>query len=143
MHLVDLPALADSKMYMEDIKMIKLFAALFLAFSGSLLLAQEIDRRTLPIREPYLPKVTELDARNATAPEPFQLKAPEGAPNVIVILVDDLGFAGTSHFGGPIATPTFDRLADGGVSFNQFHSTALCSPTRQALKTGRNATNGW
>ncbi len=102
------------------------------------LYAEDIDRRILPIHEPYIQKITELDARNAEAPVPFMVKAPEAAPNIVIILVDDLGFGGTSHFGGAIPTPTFDRLAEGGIAFNQFHSTSLCSPTRQSLKTGRN-----
>ncbi len=100
--------------------------------------APMIDRTALPIKPPYEKPITTLDARDAKAPPLFRVTAPEKAPNVVVILVDDLGFGGTSHFGGPIPTPTFDRLAREGLSFNQFHSTALCSPTRQALKTGRN-----
>ena len=66
------------------------------------------------------------------------LRPPDGAPNVLVVLLDDAGFGSTSAFGGPCHTPTFDRLADGGLKFNRFHTTALCSPTRQALLTGRN-----
>ena len=66
------------------------------------------------------------------------MKAPKGAPNVVVVLLDDVGFAATSTFGGPVATPTFDRLAQAGLRYNQFHTTALCSPTRAALLTGRN-----
>jgi arylsulfatase len=66
------------------------------------------------------------------------VKAPEDAPNVLLVLVDDLGFAGTSTFGGPVPTPSFDRLADEGVYYNNFHTTAVCSPTRAALKSGRN-----
>ena len=96
------------------------------------------DREVLPIKPPYLGPITTLDARDMDAPPVFQVTAPKGAPNVIVILVDDLGFGGTSRFGGPVPTPTFDRLAGQGIFYNQFHSTALCSPTRQALKTGRN-----
>jgi arylsulfatase len=69
------------------------------------------------------------------APAP---KAPKGAPNVLVILTDDVGFAATSTFGGPVLTPTFDRLAADGLKYNRFHTTALCSPTRAALLTGRN-----
>jgi arylsulfatase len=64
--------------------------------------------------------------------------APHGAPNVLVVLIDDLGFAGTSTFGGPVATPTFDRVAREGLYYNNFHTTAVCSPTRAALKSGRN-----
>jgi arylsulfatase len=66
------------------------------------------------------------------------VKAPQGAPNVIIILIDDVGFGASSAFGGPISTPTLDGLAQGGLRYNNFHTTALCSPTRAALKAGRN-----
>ncbi len=69
---------------------------------------------------------------------PQMVEAPEGAPNVLLILTDDVGFGASSTFGGPIPTPTFDRLAAEGVRYNRFHTTALCSPTRAALITGRN-----
>jgi arylsulfatase A-like enzyme len=97
-----------------------------------------LDRTTLPIPEPKQPVSTELDVRNATAPERFQVQAPEGAPNVVIVLIDDLGFAGTGAYGGPIATPTFDRLAGQGLIYNNFHTTAVSSPTRAAIKSGRN-----
>ena len=96
------------------------------------------DRTILPIPEPQSPTSNVLDIRNATAPERFQVKAPEGAPNVLVVLIDDLGFAGTGAYGGPVATPTFDRLASQGLIYNNFHTTAVSSPTRTALKSGRN-----
>jgi arylsulfatase len=64
--------------------------------------------------------------------------APEGAPNVLLILLDDVGFGMTSTFGGPVPTPNIDKLAKGGLSYTRFHTTALCSPTRAALLTGRN-----
>ena len=80
----------------------------------------------------------ELDARNAKPPARFEVKAPASAPNVVIVLIDDVGFGGPSTFGGPIRTPTMDQLAQGGLRFNNFHTTALCSPTRNALKTGRN-----
>ena len=99
---------------------------------------QELDRTSLPIQEPKRQTYTELDARNAKAPPRFEVKAPAGAPNVVIVLIDDIGFGGPSTFGGPIRTPTFDALAAGGVRLNNFHTTALCSPTRNALKTGRN-----
>jgi arylsulfatase len=97
-----------------------------------------LNRTVLPIPEPKPPIYRELDVRKAKAPPRFEVKAPAGAPNVIVVLVDDLGFAGTSTFGGPVGTPTFDRLAKEGLRYNNFHTTAVCSPTRAALKSGRN-----
>ena len=98
----------------------------------------KLDRTVLPIQPPALEPVTEMDARNATKPERFEIKAPEGAPNVVIVLIDDIGFGATEPFGGGIETPTFDRLADEGLRFNHFHTTALCSPTRAALLSGRN-----
>lgn len=100
--------------------------------------AGDLDRTVLPIPEPTPPTITELDARNADAPPRFKVEAPEGAPNVVIVLIDDIGFGGPSTFGGPLQTPTLDRLADAGLRFNNFHTTALCSPTRLALKSGRN-----
>lgn len=96
------------------------------------------DRTVLPLTESYRKPITTFDVRNVKAPPVFQVRPPKGAPNVVVILIDDLGFGGTSTFGGVIPTPTFGRLADAGLRYNQFHSTALCSPTRAALLCGRN-----
>jgi arylsulfatase len=96
------------------------------------------DRTVLPIKEPVRPTYTELDVRNVTAPPRFEVKAPEGAPNVVVILIDDMGFGVTEAFGGPVTTPTIDNLAANGLRYNRFHTTALCSPTRVALLTGYN-----
>ena len=101
----------------------------------------EIDRTVLPIQPPAQEKVTIMDARDAEKPETFSVEAPEGAPNVVVVLIDDIGFGATSTFGGAINTPTFDRLADNGLRFNRFHTTALCSPTRASLLSGRNHHN--
>jgi len=98
----------------------------------------DLDRTILPIPEPKNPYTNVLDVRNATPPERFEVKAPAGAPNVIIVLIDDLGFGGTSTYGGPIATPTFERLASQGLIYNNFHTTAVSSPTRSALKSGRN-----
>ena len=100
--------------------------------------ADGIDRTILPIKEPLAQTTQELDVRNAKMPSHFEVRAPEGAPNVILVLLDDLGFAGTSAFGGPVNTPTFDRVASEGLYYNNFHTTAVCSPTRAALKSGRN-----
>ena len=99
---------------------------------------QQYDRTVLPMKHPYAAPITTLDARDAKAPARWQVTAPKDAPNVVIIMLDDLGFAGTSAFGGVTSTPTIDRLAASGLRFNQLHSTALCSPTRQALLTGRN-----
>lgn len=96
------------------------------------------DRTSLPIAEPKRPVYTEIDARKVTPPPRFEVRAPAGAPNVVIVLIDDLGFGAPSTFGGPIGTPTLDQLAENGLRFNNFHTTALCSPTRAALKSGRN-----
>ncbi|MGE5797560.1 MAG: arylsulfatase, partial [Ignavibacteria bacterium] len=98
----------------------------------------ELDRTVLPIKEPDRPTYKELDARNVTPPARFEVKAPEGAPNVLVILIDDMGFGVSETFGGPITTPTMDKLARNGLKYTRFHTTALCSPTRVALLTGYN-----
>ncbi|MFN8708630.1 MAG: sulfatase-like hydrolase/transferase, partial [Planctomyces sp.] len=79
-----------------------------------------------------------LRAKESKPDFPQPLKAPAGAPNVLLVLLDDVGFGATSTFGGPCNTPTFQMLADNGLKFNHFHTTALCSPTRAALITGRN-----
>ena len=97
-------------------------------------------RTMLPIPDRPAPGLTTYDAKDpATAYPPIEpLRPPEGAPNVLVILIDDVGFGASSAFGGPCQTPTAERLAAGGLRFNRFHTTALCAPTRQALLTGRN-----
>ena len=102
--------------------------------------AQEavLDRTSLPIQPPQSEPITELDARNVTPPPPFNITPPEGAPNVVIVLIDDIGFGATEPFGGAIETPTFSQLAENGLRFNQFHTTALCSPTRASLLAGRN-----
>jgi len=97
-----------------------------------------LDRTVLPIPEPTHPAITTLDVRNAKAPARFEVKAPKGAPNVVIVLIDDMGFAHPSTFGGAIAMPTLDRLAADGLRYSNMHVTALCSPTRAALLTGRN-----
>jgi len=97
-----------------------------------------IDRSVLPIKEPTYPAFTELDARNAKAPARFQVTAPEKAPNVVIVLIDDIGFGHSSAFGGPIHMPTLEKMAANGLKYNRFHTTALCSPTRTALLTGYN-----
>jgi len=99
------------------------------------------DQRTiLPIPDkPYSGLVT-YDAKDPETKFPpiRQLRPPDVAPNVLLILLDDAGFGSASAFGGPCQTPTAERIASNGLKYNRFHSTALCSPTRQALLTGRN-----
>ncbi len=97
-------------------------------------------REVLPIPDVTPVGLTTYDAKDpATSFPPIEpLRPPEGAPNVLLILIDDVGFAASSAFGGPCATPIAERLASNGLKFNRFHTTALCSPTRQALLTGRN-----
>ena len=97
-----------------------------------------LDRTVLPVHEPPIAQYKELDARNATAPARFEVKAPDRAPNVVIVLIDDIGFGASSSFGGPINMPTLEKMASAGLRYNRFHTTALCSPTRVALLTGRN-----
>jgi arylsulfatase len=103
-------------------------------------MAHARSRDALPIPDRRHVGLTTYDAKDpATAFPPIEpLRPPEGAPNVLVVLIDDAGFASSSAFGGPCRTPTFERLAAKGLKYNRFHTTALCSPTRQALLTGRN-----
>ena len=96
------------------------------------------DRTVLPIPEPQYPHSKVFDVRNATPPARFVVKAPDKAPNVLIVLIDDMGFGQSSSFGGPIHMPTVERLANEGLRYNEFHTTALCSPTRSALLSGRN-----
>ncbi|MBI3466901.1 MAG: arylsulfatase [Planctomycetes bacterium] len=98
----------------------------------------EPDRTVLPLKEPEYPPITEIDARKAKAPPRFEVKAPQRAPNVVIVLIDDIGFGHSSAFGGPCQMPTCEKLASDGLRYNRFHTTALCSPTRTALLTGRN-----
>ncbi|MEZ6069943.1 MAG: arylsulfatase [Pirellulales bacterium] len=104
---------------------------------ASTMSAAEFNRTSLPIPQAAFGGKIGLTPAESKKDFPAEVKAPEGAPNVLVILTDDVGFGASSTFGGPIPTPTFDRLADSGLRYNQFHTTALCSPTR-ALITGRN-----
>ena len=94
----------------------------------------------MPIPDAKHVGLTTYDAKDpdTTYPPITALRPPKGAPNVLVVMLDDVGFGGSSAFGGPCNTPTAERLAAGGLKLNRFHTTALCSPTRQALLTGRN-----
>lgn len=100
--------------------------------------ADEFNRSILPIPDQAFKGKVGLRASDSVKDFPKEVKAPKDAPNVLLILTDDVGFGASSTFGGPIPTPTMDQIANEGIRFNQFHTTALCSPTRAALLTGRN-----
>ena len=99
-----------------------------------------VKRDILPIPDNQWVGLTTYDAKdpNTKYPAIVPLRPPAGAPNVLIVLLDDVGFGAASTFGGPCQTPTAERLAKGGLKYIRFHTTALCSPTRQALLTGRN-----
>lgn len=98
------------------------------------------EREVLPVPDrPWVGSTMyDADHEDAVYPPLAPMRPPAGAPNVLVVLVDDAGFGATSAFGGPCRTPTLERLAAGGLRYSRFHTTAICSPTRQALLTGRN-----
>jgi arylsulfatase len=100
----------------------------------------DIRRDILPIPDAQHVGLTTYDAKDpdTTYPPITMLRPPEGAPNVLIVLIDDVGFGAASAFGGPCNTPVAERLAANGLKLNRFHTTALCSPTRQAMLTGRN-----
>ncbi len=103
-------------------------------------MTSERSRDVLPIPDkPYQGLLT-YDAKDPASKFPpiAPIRPPAGAPNVLIVLLDDVGFGASSAFGGPCATPTAERLANEGLKYNRFHTTALCSPTRAALLTGRN-----
>jgi arylsulfatase A-like enzyme len=99
-----------------------------------------IERSVLPIPDRTHVGLTTYDAKDPDTnfPPIESPRPPEGAPNVLIVMLDDAGFGSSSAFGGPCQTPNFERLAENGLKYNRFHTTALCSPTRQALLTGRN-----
>jgi arylsulfatase len=99
-----------------------------------------LHRNILPIPDQQHVGLTTYDAKDPDTKYPpiRELRPPVGAPNVLVILLDDVGFGASSAFGGPCHTPNFEKLAANGVKYDRFHTAALCSPTRQAMLTGRN-----
>ena len=94
--------------------------------------------KVLPINPPPFRGKIGITYKESTPDFPAPIKAPEQAPNVLLVLLDDVGFGQASTFGGPVDTPNLTHLAERGLRYNQFHTTALCSPTRAALLTGRN-----
>jgi arylsulfatase A-like enzyme len=103
-------------------------------------LQDNVQRTVLPIPDQPRTGLVTYDAKDPDTKFPpiTPLRPPKGAPNVLIVLIDDAGFGSSSAFGGPCNTPTAERLAADGLKYNRFHTTALCSPTRQALLTGRN-----
>jgi len=100
----------------------------------------KVKREVLPIPDKQHVGLTTYDAKDPDSKFPpiEPLRPPKGAPNVLIVLIDDVGFGASSAFGGPCHTSAAERLAANGLRYNRFHTTALCSPTRQALLTGRN-----
>jgi len=111
------------------------FALLAGAFFASAACAQ--GGSVLPYPDPQFKGVIGRTTTDSKSDFPQPVTAPKGAPNVLLIMTDDVGFGAASTFGGPVPTPTLDALAAGGLKYNQFNTTALCSPTRAALITGR------
>ena len=99
------------------------------------------DRTVIPLAEPKFEGTIGETYKDSTAAWPKLPAPPAGAPNVVVIMLDDVGFGQTSTFGGPIPTPELDKLAMQGLRYTRFHTTAICGPSRAALITGRNHHN--
>ncbi len=109
--------------------------------TDSTAVSARFDRSVLPIlTHPFAGKV-DTNAFDSKPDFPVEVAAPADAPNVLLIMTDDVGYGASSTFGGPVSTPTFDSLAANGLRYNEFHTTSLCSPTRAALITGRNHHN--
>jgi arylsulfatase len=115
-------------------KLATVLCSLLLPLLATTAFGQEV----LPRPEPEFKGKIGRTAKDSVPDFPKGIEAPQGAPNVLLILTDDVGFGASSTFGGPIQTPNFQRIADSGIRYNEFHTTALCSPTRAALITGRN-----
>ena len=103
-------------------------------------MSEGLDRSVLPIRRPAFNGVANQTLGGSVPDWGLigHVRPPAGAPNVLLVLIDDAGFGNPSTFGGPIDTPNYDRMAAQGLRYNRFHVTAMCSPTRAALLTGRN-----
>src|SRR3982750_3398974 len=102
--------------------------------------ADRHSRSMLPIPDRPAPGLTTYDAKDPDPASPpiEPLLPPPGAPNVLIVLLDDVGFGASSAFGGPVHTPTAERLAGSGLRYSRFHTCAMCAPSRAALLTGRN-----
>ncbi|MCY1390386.1 Arylsulfatase [compost metagenome] len=115
-----------------------LLSLLALSLSSVVYATPAQDRSALPIPDPAFKGKIGKTFADSTADFPQPVKAPAGAPNVVLILIDDLGFGQPGTFGGPVPTPNMDKLAADGLRYNRFHTTGICSPTRAALLTGQN-----
>ncbi|MFM0643622.1 arylsulfatase [Paraburkholderia bryophila] len=113
---------------------VRTFVTTSLAGGASVIQAQSV---LPPPAQPFKGKI-ELRAKDSKVDFPRQTTAPAGAPNILLVLLDDVGFGAASTFGGPVDTPTLEQLAQHGLRYNEFHTTAMCSPTRAALLSGRN-----
>src|SRR5262249_12465685 len=100
--------------------------------------ARKLDRTRLPLPDTPTGGRAARTISESVMPVITPIRPPQGAPNVVIVLLDDVGFGATATFGGPVPSPTGDALAQEGLRYNRFHTTALCSPTRAALLTGRN-----
>lgn len=98
----------------------------------SILAVSGIEAQVLPRPDPPFEGRIDIDPRNSTPAWPEPVRAPDGAPNIVLILLDDVGFAATSTLGGATPTPALDQLAAGGLRYNSFHVTPMCAPTRAA-----------
>lgn len=117
-------------------RLVCLLAALYFASVG---VAQTLpDRTLLPMPDTPVGGRAGLTVQDSLMPRIEPVRAPKGAPNIVVVLLDDVGFGAAGTFGGPVPTPALDMLANEGLRYNRFNTTALCSPTRAALLTGRN-----
>src|SRR5262245_39460861 len=118
-------------------KWIFFFSAIALAVTSESISAPapdtEWDRTVLPRPPQPFEGVAKRTLEGSVPSFTQPVNAPPGAPNILLVLIDDAGFGNPSTFGGPVSTPTFDKLANEGLRYNRFHVTALCSPTRAAL----------
>jgi hypothetical protein len=136
---LDFLSLVIGHMAMNFIKNAMFATGMFALIATRCFADSAVDRTQLPIPDVEPKGYTELDVRNVKPPKPYEaLQPPEGAPNVIVFLLDDVGFSQASLFGGLVEMPTLDAIAEQGLVYNRFHTTAVCSATRTALLTGRN-----
>ncbi|WP_239806624.1 arylsulfatase [Croceicoccus hydrothermalis] len=115
-----------------------LLVGLAVLLGSAPLTGQDLDRTILPIPTPEYQGTIAPSLDDAVPYWPPLVQAPADAPNVLLVMTDDVGFGAASTFGGPVPTPNLDRLAQRGTIYNNFHTTAMCSPTHAALLTGRN-----